>query len=247
MATGQPKLIISSNVSARHVQHGYAFRCKVIFIKTSVHYCFKLLFYLCARRARIRLALNYVGQVLMNELYLIVRVLCLIVNIINCCKCAYCWKIKFLVLVESISALLYPVVYKMQKFFQFQRFFAPRYSFCRRTRIHRDPSSKIFFQREANIWAFKVSTFLRISRDFWCEIARKSPKIGKNDYTFNILLIIVNVYIAEKFTMRAWPVPRATLIFAFFLPKLGLGLAHSPHTLRESTSKSSAQGMARAR
>ena len=130
MATGQPKLIISSNVSARHVQHGYAFRCKVIFIKTCAHYCFKLLFYLCARRARIRLALNYVGQVLMNELYLIVRVLCLIVNIINCCKCAYCWKIKFLVLVESISALLYPVVYKMQKFFQFQRFFVPGYSFC---------------------------------------------------------------------------------------------------------------------
>ena len=44
-------------------------------------------------------------------------------------------------IVESLSAL--PSC--LQKFLQFPRFFAPGYSFWRRTRIHRDPAGKCFF------------------------------------------------------------------------------------------------------
>ena len=114
---------------------------------------------------------------------------------------------KLVSLVESLSAL--PRF--LPKVLRFPRFFAPGYSFWRRTRILRDPSSKIFFrravhvqsfqspctctarpvllldfipfdranqelqnafldeslaQKEAKIWAFKVSKFLRIPRDF---------------------------------------------------------------------------------
>ena len=50
-------------------------------------------------------------------------------------------------LVESLNAL--PSC--LQKFLQFPRFFTPGYSFWRRTRIHRDPGSKIFFRRAVHV------------------------------------------------------------------------------------------------
>ena len=53
--------------------------------------------------------------------------------------------------VESLSAL--PAC--LQKFLQFPRFFAPGYSFWRRTRIHRDPGSKIFFRRAVHVQSFQ--------------------------------------------------------------------------------------------
>ena len=49
---------------------------------------------------------------------------------------------------STISAL--PSCY--QKFLRFPRFFAPGYSFWRRTRIHRDPGSKIFFRRAKKVF-----------------------------------------------------------------------------------------------
>ena len=53
--------------------------------------------------------------------------------------------------VESLSAL--PRF--LQKVLRFPRFFAPGYSFWRRTRIHRDPSSKIFFRRAVHVQSFQ--------------------------------------------------------------------------------------------
>ena len=54
-------------------------------------------------------------------------------------------------IVESLSAL--PRC--LQKFLRFPRFFAPGYSFWRRTRIHRDPGLKIFFRRAVHVQSFQ--------------------------------------------------------------------------------------------
>ena len=54
-------------------------------------------------------------------------------------------------IVESLSAL----ASCLQKFLQFPRFFAPGYSFWRRTRIHRDPGLKIFFRRAVHVQSFQ--------------------------------------------------------------------------------------------
>ena len=55
------------------------------------------------------------------------------------------------IVVESLSAL----ASCLQKFIRFPRFFAPGYSFWRRTRIHRDPGSKIFFRRAVHVQSFQ--------------------------------------------------------------------------------------------
>ena len=41
------------------------------------------------------------------------------------------------------------------KSLRFPRFFAPGYSFWRRTRIHRDPGLKIFFRRAVHVQSFQ--------------------------------------------------------------------------------------------
>ena len=64
------------------------------------------------------------------------------------------WKSEILpdvLIVESLSAL--PRC--LQKFLRFPRFFAPGYSFWRRTRIHRDPGLKIFFRRAVHVQSFQ--------------------------------------------------------------------------------------------
>ena len=66
------------------------------------------------------------------------------------CHCKRLYFSRFPYLVESLSAL--PSC--LQKFLQFPRFFAPRYSFWRRTRIHRDPGLKIFFRRAVHVQSF---------------------------------------------------------------------------------------------
>ena len=59
--------------------------------------------------------------------------------------------IYIVLIVESLSAL----ASCLQKFLQFPRFFAPGYSFWRRTRIHRDPGLKIFFRRAVHVQSFQ--------------------------------------------------------------------------------------------
>ena len=53
----------------------------------------------------------------------------------------------------------------LQKFLQFPRFFAPGYSFWRRTRIHRDPGSKIFFRRAVRCTCKVFNRLARALRD----------------------------------------------------------------------------------
>ena len=69
-------------------------------------------------------------------------------------------------LVESLSALALPSC--LQKFLQFPRFFTLWYSFCRRTRIHRDPGSKIFFRKVFNrlARALRDQHYLRLQTSF---------------------------------------------------------------------------------